>query len=333
MHIATFIDGNTPFVYSTLGWGVQGMSKYLHNCTIDTWSYDDLKQKTPITGYDNNDNVDFVIFEIGNPQHAGWTTQELKNTFPNAKLIALCSDTCYYLANNLGPQMDPTGIDLHLELMPNCFQWLKDNGAPLVDRWFWTISDRLLSMANTYYIKCSPVLYKIYDFIGVYHPGSLSNPDCWRYKAVKRLEQVGKTFTNGGGNGHEDNNWNRLFEHYCRSKFTLGTTSHNRPELTTMGCVKGFRDSLGPILGSLLIYDEHPNISSMYHNTVPFYNYNDFDSIVELIKHIMSCDYLYNNLLLKQINWNIYNTIDKQLVRISLKYDWITQKDIVDGTV
>src|SRR5690606_26670343 len=146
------------------------------------------------------------------------------------------------------PQLEPGLIDLHFEIMPQSIDWLKENGAPLVERWIWTTSDYLITKTQDY-LRDYPIPGKDYDFIGVYHPGTISNVGSWRHSMVQFVTEKGYKFTQGGGTGHDDSDLSRLFDHYRRSLTTIGTSSHNRPELTRLGCCKGFRDVLGPLLG------------------------------------------------------------------------------------
>lgn len=324
MNIYIIVD-NTPFVWWSLGHGMMGLKNYVNANIIN------LDKEILLPGNLNHpfEDADLLLFEIGNPQHAGWSASRLKEYFPNAKLVTFCSDTIYYQVNGLQPQLDPSLIDLHLEIMPQSIDWLKEKGAPLVDRWVWTISDELCKLANEY-LMTEPAPERIYDFIGVYHPGTIANPDCWRHHAVRHLTEAGYKFTQGGGNGHEDKDIYRLMKHYRQSRCTLGTSSHNRAELTRLGCCKGFRDVLGPLLGSVLIYDDHPNILSYYPFPLPTYKYDNFESITKLYSRLFHHvnDWHRYDVLESQISWIKSNTVDKQLVRLLLKHDFIRLEDV-----
>lgn len=328
MKIYSVTDYDTTFVYTTLGWGVEGLSKYLKDCTVKVYPYTDLKEKKILADYGNDV---FFIFEIGNPQHSNISTSQLREWYPNAKFITFCSDTIYYQTNGLKWQMDPGGIDLHLEIMPQSLDRFLSNGID-AELWIWTGSERLYKQAYQYYK--SHEMNKKYDFIGVYGKHSIENPLCWRHHAVKHIIEKEMTFTNGGGTGYKDDDLDRLFQHYMDSWVTLGTTSHNRPELTRLGCMKGFRDWLGPVLGNVLIYDNHPNVSTFNKdNLVPTYEYDDYNSMTELVKYLKKDKNIYANYMLRQNDWAWDNTIEQQLLNIMLKKFWITKKDIKDEFV
>lgn len=320
MKIYCVTDYNIPCAYTCTGWGVEGLSKYIPNAEVKMMSYDQMKARelTPDSGHDV-----FFFFEIGNPQHCGVTTADLRKLYPNGKLIAFCSDTIYYQMNGGRLQMEPNGIDLHLEVMPQSVEWLRNQGIA-TELWMWTLSDKLLGQALGYRLLHS--YEKIYNFIGVYHPCTIDNPECWRHHAINYIREHGYRFTNGGGNGHGDTDLGRLFTHYMQSFFTLGTTSHNRPELTRLGCMKGFRDWLGPVLGSLLIYDNHPNVMNTFNQRgiVPIYEYDNLESIIHLHKELYG-HHVYSMYMARQLNWIRDNTIDKQLVNIMKAKGWINE--------
>ena len=330
MKIITFVDWGISCTYTTLGWGIQGLPKYL-NCETKLYDYNTELKTFRIDSDSSNDII--VVFEIGNPQHAGLNTEHLRYWFPNAKLVALCCDTQYYQYNNLNPQMNPAGIDLHLELTISGCEWLKSKGAPNVDWWLWSISDKLIDFAYQFKKKYNNGIgfhkdKKTTDFIGVYHPGTISNKDGWRYKAIKHLESNNLTFTQGGGCGHEDTGLERLFEHYIKSWFTLGTTSHNRPELTEKQGSKFFRDELGPILDSLLIYDGCENTRRKYGDaSVPFYDYYNNESIIDIYKKLHDKPEYYE-LLNKQKTWVLNNSFEQRLIKTLLKHKFISDKDL-----
>lgn len=329
MKIITFVDWNSTCIYTTLGWGIEGLPKYL-NCETKLYDYQNELQTRRIDSDSSSDVI--VIFEIGNPQHAGLDTHDLRQWFPNAKIVPLCADTQYYQYNNLKPQLNPDGIDLHLELTISGCEWLKSKGAN-VDWWLWSISEKLINQAyqfkNNY--NGGKGFYKdkkCIDFIGVYHPGSISNKDSWRYKAIQYIESNYLTFTQGGGNGHHDKDLERLFEHYIKSWFTLGTTSHNRPELCDKQGSKFFRDELGPILDSLLIYDGCENTKRKYGDaSVPFYDYYNNESIISLYKELYDTPKYYE-LLNKQKTWVLNNSFEQRLIKALLKHKFISDKDL-----
>jgi hypothetical protein len=328
MKIYSIVDWEVPCTFATMGWGVEGLSNYL-NCEIKIYSYDELKQRK-IDIDTSNDAM--LVFEIGNPQHAGLNTQHLRQWFPNGKLIALCGDTQYYQFNNLQPQIDPNGIDLHLELTLSGVEWLQSKGAK-VDWWKWGISEKLIDFAVNYkhaLLKTREFCKenKTIDFIGVYHPCTLQNQEGWRYNAVTFLQKNGYTFTNGGGDGHYDKDFYRLFNHYISSWFTLGTTSHNRPEITRNQSAKFFRDELGPMLDSLLIYNECELTKRTFgSDIVPYYDYDNNQTIIDLYKKLFETEKYYE-LLDKQKSWVIENSFERLLIRKLVEHKIIVKDEL-----
>ncbi len=329
LKIISFVDWDIGFVFSTLGWSIEGLKNYL-NCEVKLYSYNELRQRT----FDSDTDNLVLIFEAGMPGHSNWTIKQLREKYINCKIVALASDTCYYMANNLEGQLDYSDIDLTLELMPNCFDWLKNKGAN-VDLWKWTISERLYNYAQSFKSVYNRSRYNLnyeikeHDFIGVYNPGSIENPECWRHHAVKYIKDNKMTFTQGAENtGHSDTNFERLFENYLKSKFCLGTTSHNRAELTKLGCMKGFRDWIAPVLDCLLIYDDHPNIMSVFNqdNIIPTYKYDDLTTLSKVYEEYWLNE-KYFDLLGRQKEWTINNTIERQLVELMLKHKILKLED------
>lgn len=324
MKFITFVDWDTSCMYTTLGWGIQGLKKYL-NTEIQTYRYKDLLNKK--IKVDKSDDI-ILVFEIGNPQHAGVETYQLKECFPNAKLVALCADTQYYQFNNLEPQMNPDGIDLHLEISLSGVDWLKSKGAK-ADWWHWGISEKLIEMAEDYKNNIADN-NKEFDFIGVYHPNSINNQDGWRYSAIKYIQDNGYTFTRGGSSGdaHKDHDLLRLFSHFNKSRFSLGTTSHNRPEITRQQSAKFFRDELGPLLGCLLIYNDCELVRKIYEDgLVPFYDYDDNKTILDVYNQYINTD-KYNELLTKQVAWVKEHSFERELVLKLLEHNIISVNSI-----
>jgi len=297
---------NTPCLWTCLGKGIEGLKKYV-----------DL----PIVIYDQKEIADnkivpdtsqvLIIAEAGCFQHAGWSLEKVKGYFPNSKIVLLAADTNIYLFIHKKHQVNFNLVDLWLDLDTRCIEYYQNLGIQ-ADQWMWTISDWFID-----YIKkfCFTLDAKSYDFIGVYHIASMN--EGYRSELIKYLQSQNLSFTNGGGNGHEDNDIDRLLNYYFHSHITLGTTSHNIGR--DFRTPKGFRDWIGPFTGAPLIYDNYPMIMKCYKNVVPYYEYENFDSIIKLYNQ-------YKNdktLIQVQQAWATNNTIDKQLYRILQKYELI----------
>lgn len=315
MKIYTVIDYDTPFVYLSIGYGVLGITKYTDIQTVGI-DYNDWKRKNIAS----TDEEIIFILEAGNIPHGNWSVSEIKEKFPNSKIITLCSDTIWWMVNGGQQIFDQEKIDLNLELMPQCREWMLQKGWNC-DRWMWTCSDKNIEQIQNY---TNNNIDKTIDFIGVYGPWTLSEPG-YRKDMVDYLRSANCSFTQGGGTGHQDKNLDNIYLNYSKSWFNLGTSSHHNKSFTDMGCIKGWREWISPFFNCLLIHDNHKNIQEIYNinNIVPTYKYGDFQSIIDIANKLKSNNTYYKFLLEQQKNWSKSHTIDKQLTNLLYKHNFI----------
>jgi hypothetical protein len=308
--IYTICDTNIPFEMVSVTDAIINLSLLIKDCEVICYDWNQALQHK----LDADNSTDAIyLADIGKAQHAGISSQEIRNLYPNGKIVVLASDTHAY--QDKYQWGNPTDIDLHLDLMPQ-FAALWHHRGLKTDVWKWTISSHLYKTLTELSVK---VEYpnKKYDFIGVYHPYTIQN---YRKEMIDYLQDNGYSFTRGNGNGHNDNQLSDLFEYYQNSWFTLGTTSHNDQRYTKIGSMKGFRDWIGPCLNCPLIYDSHPNVVQLFDTQIPLYRYGDFKEITNI------CDYYknnigeYENLIKTQKEWALNNTIDKQLFNLLMKH-------------
>lgn len=326
MKIYTITDFDVPFEVVSVNYGIEGLSKYIKDCEVHTISFADLKARR----INREEDSCLFIFEVGYPQHANLTTKDLRQWFPNARFITLCCDTMYYIVNNLPTQLkdQKEEVELTLEINPNCQYWFDEKGIKN-DTWMWTISDKLLEELTQLSNPQVDFTIKDNDLIGVYHPCSFAQPG-YRSNMIKYIKEHGYSFSQGGGTGHNDGNLEKIYRKYMSSWFTLGTTSHNNPKFTANGTMKGFRDWIGPILNCLLIYDNHPNVQKLFPlDIIPNYEYGNFEQILNIVDSLKEDTFTYLNLLRMQKDWAKNNTIDKQLVKILTKYNFINNEDLL----
>lgn len=317
INILAITEYDKPFVYLTTGQAFKNLSSYI-DCTVTILDFRHWFQSIRQQSIKAND-IDLLICESVYIELNRFTITFLRSIYPNAKIVVLGSDTIYYITTgkNNGYQFDsPLEVDLFLEKMDVCIEEYQKRGVN-VDSWMWTASDELLD-----YIEAKDKYYtqeREFDFIGVYHPISINNIGSYRQRMVQYLTDHGYKFTQGGGTGHEDQNYDRLFSHYRRSWFTLGTTSHNNPLFHSM---KGFRDWIGPAMGALLIYDDYPDVIKKFHGgtLVPTYPYEDFKAITEIADYYKNDLEAFNSLLELQKKWARANTIEKQLHKLFLEH-------------
>jgi hypothetical protein len=116
-----------------------------------------------------------------------------------------------------------------------------------------------------------------------------------------------------------DINWRGiedLLSIYNQQKFTIGIT-HSPHQGNYIRGMKAFRDWLGPATGSLLVYDNYPQIVKYLHGIVPTYEFNNAVSLLETIEGLTREQ--YDCLLLEQQSWLMQNTIDEQFISIFLE--------------
>lgn len=192
----------------------------------------------------------------------------------------------------------PQDVDLWLDLLDEVNEYYQKQSIK-TDSWMWTASDDLVLD----YLQ-RPRPEKTVDFIGLFNIGGM-----YRKRLTYHLDRSFKKNVFGKvGYGIDE-----LYDAYSSSKFTLGTTSG----CPGWGCVgrtmKGFRDWIGPACGSVLIYDDHPDVIRKY--PCPTYPYDDYAKIPEIVAGID-----YEKVLLEQQDWIKNNTLEKQFMRLFHKY-------------
>jgi hypothetical protein len=306
----------TPCIWTNIGVGIEGLKKYL-NCEVII--YDHLQWQQRQIDADSDELI--FIFEAGTPFHTGWTLPQIKQYFPNSKLVPLAADASIFILERGQHQLDYNYIDLWLDCDQRCVDIYRNLGID-ADIWMWTISDWFIDYITSYYNHCAQS--KNYDFIGVYGPYTLEVGD--RGHMLSYLKKHNFSFTNGGGNGPDDNDIDRLIDHFIKSKITLGTTSHTIPNFHG---IKGFRDWIGPFTNTPLIYDDWHLVQKLYGDIVPYYRYNHPEDIVDLFYKVDGNFEIIN----KQQLWAIENTIDKQLCRLLQKYGLLKNEDFILHTI
>lgn len=255
------------------------------------------------------------IFEGADLKVSWKTTKDIKAWFPNAKLIALTGESKTYKYGYTHYTNNPTkefefydgyDVDLWLDGNDEIVEDYRKKGLT-VDYWMWTTSHFLI---DTFIDR--PRLPKTQDVICLIgHRGE------YRHRLVQFMDQRYRCqWGKGAGDGNYD--FEHLYQSFSGSWVVLGTSS---PCWWTNRSVKGWRDWLGPINGTVLIYDDYPDAVRKY--PCPFYKYEDFSSIVTLIESLKNDPHLYATILNTQIEWIKNNTIAIQL------YDRLTQYKIL----
>lgn len=222
---------------------------------------------------------------------------QLRKQFPKAKIINLASDTI--LSH---PSLEIScveDVDIWLDTFPHIVEEYGKNRPSYV--WDWTFSEAYVSRF------VNPRPSKDRDFVCLM---KLNSPYRQRLKTY-----LDHNFT--GYVGQEKvSSEDRIIEFvYACSWVVLGTTSPaGQQDIRTM---KGWRDWIGPFCGTLLIYDDHPEIIRRYNHMVPTYKYDDFDSLANLIREVKSMSpKQYQDLVEIQKTLILDHSLEKQLIRI-----------------
>lgn len=255
------------------------------------------------------------IFEGALLKESYRTTKDIKTWFPNCKIVALTGESLTYKHGYAHYTNNPTrefefydgyDIDLWLDGNDEIVEDYRKKGLT-VDYWMWTVSQFMIDLFLN-----RPRIEKYQDIVCLIG-----------HKREYRQALMG--FMNGRyrcqwGSGAGDGNYDfdHLFNSFSGSRFVLGTSS---PCWWTNRSVKGFRDWLGPICGTVLIYDDYPDVVKKY--PCPIYPYEDFQAISELMEGIWSDQEQYNKILAEQVAWAQDNTIVNQLQRRLTQYKLI----------
>lgn len=116
-------------------------------------------------------------------------------------------------------------------------------------------------------------------------------------------------------------NMEEVYRLYSKCWICLGITCPIIKEYRTM---KGFRDWIAPFCGTILIYDDYPDIVNEFSSEkiVPIYPYMnecEVKSVLNLLKESGKNSFIYQALLDKQKKWAKLNTMEAQLEKIFLE--------------
>ncbi len=230
----------------------------------------------------------------------------IKEVLPNSKVILWGSDTHYIES---GPYAIQWPIDLFLDPMKEVVYFAKKL-FPSYHYW-WTISQDIIDEISLQ--KFSNI--KEHDLICV----------C---KLVPNLK-IRNQFFNGLSAidlsflvNLNIFDMTTLYHKYNSSWFTLGIThSAMAGRVEAKRSMKGFRDWIGPFCGSVLIYDDFPDLLEEFKekDILPFYEYNKPSQVKELVTTLKGDHKLYLDYLDKQKKWAYTHTLENQFESIFLK--------------
>lgn len=253
---------------------------------------------------------------------------DLRSKWPKAKIVTLGSDTIPYTVGeghheslltdkiNGFEFVSPLDADLHLDSMWSCVQYLRGKGVK-ADHWLWSVCNESWRLAD-YMLSMFKHVGKTFDAI-CFGNVNIQN-DNYRRRMWQHLSNRGLRIYFGGSlpfTTLEESELKKIYLHYISSCVTIGTTS---PSWTSARTMKGWRDSLGIVLGAPLVYDQHEEIEAVYPDIVPLYDYNNFDSLADLIFEFRDNRNKADDLCDKQRSWLKNWTIEKQFMRKFAEY-------------
>lgn len=316
MHkIVTITEFNKPFVYQSTGYAIQELSTML-DCELDQRDLSDWKKRDICP---DNGQVIFIV-ECSYMEQAGLTTKEIRQYYPNCKIVALGSDTIYFVTTGKwgGFQFQtPKECDLFLETMSICENVYREKNI-IVDHWNWSISNKLIQQLKQY--KLISFDDRKWDLIGLYSPHTINSG--YRKEMIDYIRKRGYKFTRTEAKGMDDINTDYVYETYCNSKFCLETTSHNNPNFHGM---KGYRWAIAPFTNTLLICDDYQDVLKYWYGgtIIPIYGYGKFAEIPSIIEYFSRNKTHRIELLKQQRKWIQNITIERQLYRKLKQYEII----------
>lgn len=320
--IIQFVDENIPFVRDSYHQAVKDLPLIDPSIEVISKTYQQLKNNEGFFSkyYSIDGDLDdcILFLEAGQLQekHSGWNLKTFKIWFPYSKIVVWSSDLMYYILHGYEHQFDnPNEVDFVFECTPTLNDYWSDMNVPSVTI-PWTISFRLYEqlrkLAGSLDFKRKKTdLVCLANFDGNY-----------RTKLAETCLQRGYNIERGGD--HYDKNLAQTYEKYLNGWFTLGTTSHVRPELNDLNnrTMKGYRDAVGIALNCLLIYDDDPMIDQVWTlgKTLPRYTFDNFESIFELCDFYKDNLVLYAKLLKEQQKWLENHLADRCIYNNLKKY-------------
>lgn len=243
---------------------------------------------------DSNEGVLF-IFECALLAQTGKTTKDIRRWYPNCKIVALSTDA---IVHKPGFEIfNPFEIDLWLDTHSEIVEYYIRRGL-VADIWEMTTSHYLIEQ-----YEHRPRLSKTQDFICL-----IGHMNPYR-NSLKRVLDTKYQCQWGVHPSVADYNIDHVYESFSKSRIVLGSTSPSWSGIRTM---KGYRDFLGPLCGTVLIYDNHPDVIKQF-PICPLYDYDNFNSIIDLFERLINDPAEYQRVLTEQLAWVKENTIAAQL--------------------
>ncbi len=246
------------------------------------------------------DCEDPIIFVAYHPNFGIEFKEHILKKCPRAKIVLTGSDTVYY------------GVEDSVRMKPDLFiDTIKEqvklaNRAVPSTHIYWTLSQDVIDE-----ISLLPDRNK--DIAGICLCANSHNRSSFFHQTMDKL----------GGNilwGLNTNRSDMVYDFFKRAYITIGITM-SAPGFGDgkARSMKGMRDWLGVAAGTLLIYDDYPDIVDL--GIIPIYPYRDSIKCAELMYNYIWEVEVREEIITKQQNWLKQNTMEKQLEKILLKYN------------
>lgn len=307
-----FVDEELTYAKETIGRAVPETCRRLgvECCVIpaDAWS----RHETPT----DQSNQAVVLLQAAHGQN--WNVTQIRERFPNGKLVVLGGDTIWSLANNKPEPLNPHEVDFWWDTMDEVIEQFTNEGIN-TDKWMWTASEVYMERIRQWRSvnNSRPKQIDAICLITMNHPYRRHMETFFRERNISCL------FGNGSFSSHD----HILFPAYADAWVSIGTTSPSwTGDIRTM---KGFRDWIAPCIGTVLIYDDHPQIIRDFDGgneegkTVPLYNYENFDEIIQLINVFKEHPYAYEHYILRQLAWIFQNSLEVQFTNLFKKHNLV----------
>lgn len=305
-------EPNQDFVYLTHPPALRNVSEELE-CEFTLYNLADFAQRK----FDKDSSNDLVwVIEAAYLEMSKMSIKELRSFFPNGKVVVISGDGIYHVRQGRHQINSPFEVDLWLDLMDEMVNLYRNMGVK-TDSWIWSISQTMLDSFPAEEVDFSK---KELDFVSFMSIGG--NP--YREGMVKYFHEKGCSFATGVSSLAK--NTDQMIEAYKKAYFHVGSTS---PGWTTgLRTMKGFRDAIAPYNNCLMLYDDHPDIRSKFGggSIVPLYDYNSWDSLLNLMVKLAQDQELFKYYLSLQKIWVDFNTLEKQFMRMFRKHEIINFK-------
>ncbi len=312
--IIQFIDYNIPFVRDSYHAAISSLKTdwYAESpIEVINLSYDMLKTCPKM---ERVEDETILFLEAGQlqPKHSGWDLKRFKEYLPNGKVVVWSSDLPYYIHNGFRSQFnDSDKVDFVFECTPSMNKYWEYLGVKSVSI-PWTISRklhdelRLLASPHINFYRKTNDFWCLANFSGEYR------------QKLKDFLLTERYSISIGGN-HQDRDLEKTYENALNSYICLGSTSHNRPELNLPGqhTLKGYRDAVAISLDCLLIYDNYPLLNTVWNmgENLPLYDFDDFNSILEIYKYYRDDLVAYQRVIRKQQAWLEDHLLDQTIYK------------------